>query len=72
MKTSVIKVLVVFQMSVRELKLGVKRKLYPKNVLKDPDMLESILQQEVWLGNRVIYKPMFGIWTSEYNQLTNN
>jgi len=43
MRTNVIKVLVIFKMSVRELKLCVKRKEYPKSVLKNADELMGIL-----------------------------
>jgi hypothetical protein len=43
MRTNVIKVLVLFNMSVRELKLCVKRKEYNKRVLKDADLLMSEL-----------------------------
>lgn len=43
MRTNVIKVLVIFNMSVRELKLKVKRKEYNKAVLRDADLLMSTL-----------------------------
>ena len=43
MRTSVIKVLVLFQMSVRELKLCVKRKEFPKSALRDASQLKAIL-----------------------------
>jgi len=55
-RTEVIKVLALYNMSVRELKLGVKRRKYNKRVLKDANMLRNKLEQEVWLGNRIIYK----------------
>lgn len=43
MKTNVIKVLVLFQMSVREVKGLVKSKELPKKVLKDSDLLMELL-----------------------------
>jgi len=43
MRTNVIKVLVLFQMSVRELKLLVKRKEFPKSTLKNADDLMARL-----------------------------
>lgn len=43
MRTNVIKVLVLFQMSVRELKLCVKRKEFPKSVLRNADDLMAVL-----------------------------
>ena len=55
-RTSVIKVLAIYNMSVRELKLAVKRRQYNAQVLKDAHMLECKLSQEVYLGNRRIYK----------------
>ena len=46
MRTNVIKVLVLFNMSVRELKLKVARKEYNAIVLKNADELMSILMVE--------------------------
>ena len=46
MRTNVIKVLVLFGMSVRELKLKVARKEYNERVLKNADELMSILMVE--------------------------
>lgn len=43
MRTNVIKVLVLFQMSVRELKLGVARKEFPNSVLRDASQLMAVL-----------------------------
>lgn len=55
-RTNVIKVLALYNMSVRELKLAVKRRQYNAQVLKDAHMLECKLSQEVYIGNRRIYK----------------
>lgn len=55
-RTSVIKVLALYNMSVRELKLAVKSRQYNAKVLKDAHVLECKLSQEVYLGNRRIYK----------------
>lgn len=46
MRTNVIKVLVVFGMSVRELRAGVKARKYNKEVLRNADMLMSTLMIE--------------------------
>jgi hypothetical protein len=57
-RTNVIKVLAQYNMSVRELKLGVKRREYNKRVLKDAHFLETVLSAQVWLGERRIWKPI--------------
>jgi len=46
MRTNVIKVLVLFNMSVRELKMKVARKEYNERVLRNADELMSILMIE--------------------------
>lgn len=46
MRTNVIKVLCIFGMSVRELKLKVARKEYNAKVMKDADLLMSTLMLE--------------------------
>jgi hypothetical protein len=51
MRTNVIKVLVLYGMSVRELRLKVKRKEYNKAVLKDAALLMSTLMIEKHLQN---------------------
>jgi hypothetical protein len=45
-----------YSMTVSELKLGVKRREYNKKVLKDAHLLETVLSQQVWCGDRRIYK----------------
>ena len=60
-RTNVIKVLAIYNMSVRELKLGVQRGLYNKMVLKDAHALECKLSAEVHCGDRRIYKNTTGL-----------
>ena len=49
MRTSIIKVLVLFQMSVRELKLEVKQRRMNKKALKDP----NYLMERLIIKNRI-------------------
>lgn len=59
-RTNVIKVLAQYNMSVRELKLKIKRREYNKMVLKDAHALECKLSSEVRLGNIAVFKNVSG------------
>jgi hypothetical protein len=55
-RTNVIKVLALYNMSAKELKLGMKQGAYTPNIIKDAHFLETVLSAQVWLGERKIYK----------------